>query len=208
MWTDVTSPLPADTITAVDDAALAALAAGQQGLFTRRQAAVLGYTSYQIRHRIADGRWQEFGGGVLAEAGVRRTVALREAAALLAVPGAVLAGPSAARRHGLDCPDGRIFLAAGSVRRAHALGAVRLPGPVPVADVVHRGGCLTTSASRTLVDCCLLLAAEPALDLLTAALRTQVVTLDGLAPRVHAHAGRRGAPRLARLMRAARATTT
>ncbi|NUT34513.1 MAG: hypothetical protein HOV79_15715 [Hamadaea sp.] len=191
----------------MDDAALAALAAGQHGVFTRRQAATLGYSAYQIRRRIADGRWQEFGGGVLAEGVRRRTAGLREAAALLASPGAVLAGPTAARRHGWDCPDRRIFVAAGSTGCVAITGVVRLPGPVPVADVVRHGGCPTTSMGRTLVDCCLVLAAGPALDLLTAALRSELVTLAELAPRVHAHAGRRGAPRLARLMRAARQAT-
>jgi hypothetical protein len=187
----------------MDVTGLPALVARQRGLFTRRQALELGYSRYQIRRRLAGGQWQAVLGDVLAEAGRPITGLLREQAALLAVPGGVLAGPSAARRHGLRCTDHRIFVAVGVARRVRHTGIVYLAGALPAADVVRSGGCPVTAVERTVFDCCLLLADDEAAQLLRDALDAGLVTVAGLASRVHAHAGRRGAPRLARLMRAA-----
>ncbi|NUR31253.1 MAG: DUF559 domain-containing protein, partial [Catenulispora sp.] len=64
-------------------------------------------------------------------------------------------------------------------------------------------GCAITTAARTVFDCLRVLPEHQALALLDEAVRTGLATLDEVGDRVHAHAGRRDAPRLAQLMRAA-----
>lgn len=86
------------------------IAGGQFGLFTRRQARTCGLSAYQIRRLIESGRWQRVAASVLAPAGLALTAAVRDRAALLAVPGSVLAGPAAARVWDLPVRDARTFL--------------------------------------------------------------------------------------------------
>jgi len=80
-----------------DDSELRRMAARQRGLFTRTQARACGYSAYQVRRRIEFGQWQRVLGPVFAFLGASRTPGLLDVVAGLAVPGAVLAGPSAAR---------------------------------------------------------------------------------------------------------------
>src|SRR4051812_33150620 len=94
---------------AMDFRALYHLAAGQQGVFTRAQAAQAGASAYQVRSRVNRGEWVVVLGDVLAVAGLPLTQRVREAAALLELPGTVLGGPSAAYRYGLVAPGERVF---------------------------------------------------------------------------------------------------
>src|ERR1043165_257114 len=76
--------------------------ARQLGLFTRVQATTCGFSVGQITRRLKEGDWVEVRRGVLAERGLARTAKVRDMSVLLCVPGAILAGPSALRWHGVD----------------------------------------------------------------------------------------------------------
>jgi very-short-patch-repair endonuclease len=183
-----------------DAAGLAGIATTQRGLFTRQQARGCGYSNYQVRRRLDTNEWQVFLGPVLASAGLARTPALVDRAAWLAVPGAVLAGPSAARWHGMPVHDRRAWLAVpvSAHLRVPSVGVLR--GPVSRFDVVLIDGMLVTDRARTVFDCLRVLPGPAALDLLDRALQQRWTTLDDLTGRVRASAGRRGVGRLVRLV--------
>ena len=58
-----------DGMHSMADDAVAGLAASQHGVFTRRQAAAVGFTRRAVDHRIATGRWWVVAPGVLAVPG-------------------------------------------------------------------------------------------------------------------------------------------
>jgi hypothetical protein len=107
----------------VDLHELNGVAARQLGLFTRRQARACGLSAYQIRRRIESGQWQRVAGSVMAAAALRLTVAVRDRAAQLAVPGSVLAGPSAARSWGIRVGDATTYLVVPPGRHPRFAGA-------------------------------------------------------------------------------------
>jgi len=182
---------------------LRAIADDQAGLFTRRQALECGFSRYQVRRRLAVGVWRPVLGPVFALAGLRVTVATRDRAAQLALPGAVLGGPSAARWWGVEVPDdgSTVFL---DQRRQQRLFGVRvLRDPLAERDVEIVDGVLVTTRARAVFDCLRLLPDNDAVNLLDRAMQQGWITVAELADRVRAHAGRLGAPRLARLTRLA-----
>jgi len=179
------------------------LAAGQRGLFTRAQARDCGYSAYQVRSRLEKGAWQVVLGPVLAFRGVVRTPALVDRAAVLAVPDAVLAGPSAARIHGLPVDDPRSWIAVTSPARPRVAGLHILRGELSQYDVEFVGGVLVTSRPRTVFDCLRILRDRPAQELLDRALQQRWITVDELAGRVRAFTGRHGVGRLVNLVASA-----
>lgn len=191
----------------VDAARLRAIAGRQQGLFTQAQAIRCGFSAKQVRGRVRAGQWRRVRGRVLAAGEVRLNPELRDRAAQLAVPGSVLAGPSAARFWGIDLPDVGPVLTVGRRTGADLAGVRVMPDPVERSDVVIVDGTLVTSRERTIVDSLRLLTEPQARDLLDRALQRRWITLDELCARVRSLAGRRGAPRLARLVRGAVAGT-
>src|SRR5262245_38693965 len=121
----------------------------QKGLFTYAQARACGYSPFQIRSRLAAGRWVVIRARVLAKAGVRLTAHLADRAAQLAVPGSVLAGLSAARIWGLGLPEGQPQLLI--VRRPSvSVSGVRVSrtGTLDRRDVQLFDGALVTSRER------------------------------------------------------------
>jgi hypothetical protein len=96
---------------------LGRLAARQLGLFTRAQAVHCGYSAFQIRRRVTRGEWQRVYGAVLAFRGRQLAAPVLAAAAHLAVPGSVIAGPSAARWYGLPTGTTGASGAAGAAGR-------------------------------------------------------------------------------------------
>jgi hypothetical protein len=178
---------------------LARLAARQDGLFTRSQARACGFSAEQVRRRIRLGRWQILLGPVLAPSGVRPTAELRDLAALLTVAGSVLAGPSAARRHGIPVTDPRSCLIVRPGTRARLPGVRLLTEEISARDVVVLGGRPVTAVARTVFDCLRILPDDEAGELLALARATGWITADQLAEQLHRFAGRRGAKRLARL---------
>jgi hypothetical protein len=175
------------------------LATAQQGLFTRDQARRLGASPYVLRHKVSTGEWVVVLGDVLAVAGLPLSHRVRERAALLHLPGTVLAGPSAARHHGLMCPDNRIFVAGDTQRQAPTLVRI-LRTPLGTADVVRLNGVPATELALTVVDCLSILRDEQATDLLDAVLRTKRATRDAIGERIQERIGRRGTPRLIKFL--------
>jgi hypothetical protein len=194
-------PEPARRRSGASLASLARLAAQQDGLFTRAQALACGFTAAQVRRRLRSGRWQILLGPVLAPSGVRPTAALRDLAALLAVEGSVLAGPSAARRHGVPVADPRPCLIVRTGTRARLPGVRLLAEVLPARDLVVIGGCPVTALARTVFDCLRVLPDSEAGELLATARHEGWTTADQLAEQLHRFAGRRGAKRLTRLCR-------
>jgi len=183
----------------VQPAKLDQIAAGQHGLFTRGQARGCGYSSYQVRRRVASAEWVAVLGPVLVRAGVPLTPALYDVAASLAVPGGVLAGPSAARMHGMPVRESGQFVAIGAPGRRAVPGVRFLRDPLPGSDVVTIGGISVTGRSRTVFDCVRVLTDGPAIELLDRALREHWIGWEEFTARVRSFAGRHGAPRLAAL---------
>ncbi len=182
---------------------LHAVSARQGELFTRAQARGCGFTAHQIRRRVTEGQWQTVLGPVLTAAPRRLTPALRDRAAQLAMEGSVLAGPSAARRHGIAVRDDTSYLAVRPGRRTRLAGVRLLRDGLSRADVLLVDGTPVTSRPRTVFDCLRVLPEPDATALLDRALRAGWTTPDDLAVRVHRFAGRHGARRLARLSRLA-----
>ncbi|HET8643826.1 MAG TPA: type IV toxin-antitoxin system AbiEi family antitoxin domain-containing protein, partial [Pseudonocardiaceae bacterium] len=185
----------------MDKARLQALAIRQGGLFTRAQARACGCSAYQVRRRLVAGEWHRVLGPVYSARPVQLTAHLRDTAALLVVPWAVLAGPSAARRLGIRVPDAGTYLWIGDGRRVDLPGVTYLRAPLSPRDRWPAGDTVVTAVGRTVFDCLLALPEADALRLLDEALRERWISLGELAARVRAHAGRPGAPRLVALMR-------
>jgi hypothetical protein len=181
---------------------LARLAAQQDGLFTRSQALECGFSAAQVRRRLHSGRWQTLVGPVLAPSRIRPTADLCDLAALLAVTGSVLAGPSAARRHGIPVADPRPCLIVRPGTRVRLPGVRLLAEDVPAHDVIMVRGRPVTTMARTVFDCLRILGDDEARDLLALARTVGWITADELAEQLHGFAGRRGAKRLTRLGRA------
>jgi very-short-patch-repair endonuclease len=178
---------------------LKAVAAGQAGLFTRAQARACGYSAYQVRRRLGTGEWQHVLGHVLTAAGIPVTPLLRDRAAQLTITDSVLAGPSAARRHGIAIRDTATYLAVGPEYHHRLPGVRLLRDEIPDRDLMLLDGVLLTDRARTIFDCLRVLPDPDAVELLDRALQAKWITLEMLAARVHRFAGRHGAKRLARL---------
>lgn len=144
---------------------------------------------------------------VFGLAGVVVTVAVRDRAAQLAVPGSVLAGPSAARRWGLDVPDDRVCLIVRPHTTTRHRDALLLYESLEAGDLQSFEGVPITSRERTVFDCLRLVPEQQAVRLLDLALQSRWITMDDLADRVRRHLGRRGARRLVRLLRLASGAT-
>ncbi len=179
---------------------LDAHAADQCGLFTRQQALSCGYTSARIRTKVQAGDWMAVLRDVFADRGLPVTPRLRDVAAQLALPGAVLAGPSAARWHGWTMPSTETFVALAG-RRPRLRHVHVLTQEVPETDVQIIDGHRVTGPDRTVFDCARLLPDGVASALLTTALQECWTTMPELASRIRDATGRHGTPRLVRLIR-------
>ncbi len=177
------------------------LAGRQHGLFTRAQARATGYSAYQIRQRIAAGEWVVVLGTVLAAAALPVPAGLLDRAAALAVPDGVLAGPSAARLHGMPVPDQASMLVVPPWAHPRIAGVTVRYEALPRGDLVRVDGVPVTNRPRTAFDCARLLGFEDALASLEWALQRRWITVEQYLHRVQCAVGRRGAPQLVRLAR-------
>lgn len=184
----------------VESKRLMRLAERQGGLFTRRQALDCGYSSYQIRRRLAAREWRGVAGQVFVLAGLAVTAAHRDRAAQLSVDGSVLAGPSAARVWGLPVPDLTPTLWVAGPRHPRLAGVRFLRWALPRSDVTRFEGADITTRERTVVDCLRLLDEVSAAELLDHALQLEWITVSELSARSRDLVGRKGAPRLVRAM--------
>jgi hypothetical protein len=183
-----------------DREALDKHAAQQLGLVTRAQARACGFTSQQINRRLREGDWVEVRCHILAERGLPLTPMVLDVAVQLTIPGAVLAGPSAMRWHGIEVPSSGTFVALEQTRHARPPGVIVFRDLSPDEDVcVIDDVCLTT-LERTVFDCIRVLPDVAALALLGQALEQGWSTLSELADRTGRFTNRHGAPRLVRLL--------
>jgi very-short-patch-repair endonuclease len=193
------------TVSPAQSDALQRIAAAQAGLFTRQQAQRCGFSNYQIRRRVRTGEWRHVLGPVLARAGQAVTPLMRDHAATLARPDAVLCGPSAARRYGIEVPDTRTWLLVAPGNRLRLAGAdvrVRVRRErLPERDLTIVDGVLVTTRERAVFDCLRILPEADATGLLDRALQRRWIDLVSLASRVHGFAGRPGINNLVRLLR-------
>lgn len=179
------------------------IAARHLGLFTRAEAARCGFSPYQVRRRIRSGAWVVVQGKVLAHRGRQLTPTVLAAAAHLAVPGSVVAGPSAALWYGLPVSAGVRWLWTGPNGRGVEPGVRLLRDPLATADIRRADGIPITGPGRTVFDCLRILPEDDAMRLMDRAIQRGWTTFGELVWRMRDHAGRRGAPRLVRLIRAA-----
>lgn len=175
----------------------------RSGLFTRAEARKAGFTAGQITHRIRSGQWQVVLGGVLSLRGLVITPQVRDLAAELAAPAAVLSASSAARRHGMEVPDRRTWLTVGRHGHCRLAGVQVWYEDLAEADLEFVDGALITSRARTVFDCLRVLDDDKADSLLDRALQQRWITFDELVARVQDFAGRRGVNHLVRVVRRA-----
>lgn len=133
----------------MDEHRLHRVARRHLGLFTRLDAAECGFTPFQIRRRISTGEWQTVCGKVLAHRGRQLTPPVLAAAAHLAVPGSVVAGPSAALWYELPVIGSMRWLWLARPRRCRLAGVGRLSDPLLRHDVMRADGVLITGPGRT-----------------------------------------------------------
>jgi hypothetical protein len=184
----------------MDGERLRRLAAARFGLFTRAQALACGYSAYQIQRRLSAGEWQRVLGSTLAFAGLRVTTSIRDRAGQLAVPGSVLAGPSAARIHGMAVPDDGQYLYVGRHGCSRVQG-IRLLYELPAPrDIQRDQGQPVVCRALAVVDCLRLLGWTEAVALADRALQQHWITLAELTARARDRFGRPGAPQLTRLV--------
>jgi hypothetical protein len=140
---------------------LAAMTA-RGGVFTRADALAAGYTSEEIRGRLAAGRWVRLRRGAYtvpsrgAAPDPRREHLLR-AAATLAVLGSqpVASHRTAAVVLGVPLLGGvpsEVEVTSARMRSRRGPGVIVHPAPLPAAEVRHGLGLAHTSAARTAVD--------------------------------------------------------
>jgi very-short-patch-repair endonuclease len=187
-------------LSVVETDKLGKLARLQGGVFARSQVLRLGYTYDQIARRLETQQWRRVIGSVLAGATTQLDARSLEWAAYLACgPAAVLSGPSAIRRHGLDAlptADTLHWVTVPPERHMSFRGVRTIRESLAADDVVLVGGMRVTTVSRSVVDTLRVephFVGQPVLD---RALLRAWLTVDDLATSVHQFAGRRGVGRL------------
>lgn len=184
---------------------LDALLVKQSGLVTPAQVRSTGLSAYRLRGQLARREWLPmYGGRVLRRPGPPPMAAVLDRAALLALgAGATLAGPSAARLHGIrvDWPRPVVRVRVGSRREPSGIDVVR--GAVADEDVGLVDDVLVTERPLAVVDALVLLPEPRGRELLDRALQLRWLTFDELVRRTQLLVGRPGIVRLRRHVRAA-----
>ena len=180
----------------MDNEALVALARRQGGVFARWQALDLGFSHFMIARRLETKQWRRVLGSVLAASTTVPDQPSVEWAAYLACGrGAVLSGPSALRRHGLDLAQGLgdVHWVTIPPERHVRIPSVRtIREFVPLEDIVVVDDMQVTTVARAIVDTLRVVADHIGQPILDRALLRGWITLDELASRTQALAGRRG----------------
>src|SRR5262245_19517441 len=171
------------------------------GLFTRKQATTCGYTAAQVRRRVWTGAWRRVVRNVFCTDVRARTPLWRDRARQLAIPGAVLAGPSAARVWGMTVPPTPTYLIVDRrVRQPPDSVTVIRDCLTRTETQTFEGAQLVPSRERTVFDCLRILDEPAGLDLLDRALQQGWVTLPELGMRLRRSVGRHGVRRALRAM--------
>src|SRR6266699_3244451 len=132
---------------------LAALAASQHGLLTRRQALGLGLGTNAIQWRIKKGVLERVHAGVDRFAGSRRSLEQSILAACLAAgPGAAASHGTAAELHGLPVGGAGTHIGVVGSRRLRLRGlTIHRVAQLDRVDLVIKRGVPVTSVARTIV---------------------------------------------------------
>jgi very-short-patch-repair endonuclease len=135
------------------DAAVAALARRQHGLFTTAQARAAGLSADQIAHRARTGRWNAIETGLWVMGGVRFTWHARVMGACL-VTGGAASHRTAAVLHGVGTGrEGRPDITVVRRRRVHRSSArVRQSTDLTDADITAVKGIPVTTPARLAID--------------------------------------------------------
>jgi hypothetical protein len=180
--------------------------------FTLTSAAMRGVTEDSIRALLAAAKVRRVLRGVYVAAGVPDDLELRAAAAaLIAPPGTVVCGRTAAWLFGVDAlamgahrslPEIDLMVPAGrsASRRAGVFGS---SGPLTDRDTVHVGTVPVTAPARTAADLARLLPRPHALAALDAMLRLRVVCAGEVQDLLGEFAGYRGVVQARELVRLA-----
>jgi len=188
------------------DREVATIAAGQYGVFSRRQAAKAGLKEEAMTRRVISGRWERRLPGVYCLAGVPPTPHQDAIAAVL------WAGPESAISHTsgawlLQLTSERsgpwhVTRTANSTKLDRAVVVHR--SPLSRADVVEVDGIRCTSATRTILDCAGILGDEPLEAAFEQARRLGLTSPTALARRAEqlCGKGRPGSARVRRLLAA------
>jgi len=184
-------------LSAVHTEELSALARRQHGVFGRWQARDLGFTRYAMARRLDAGEWRVVMGSVYtAGSSALGPYGRIWAGYLAAGPGAVLSGPSAVTRHGLDVAHDAVWATVPPERNVSVRGLRTIRESLPAKDVLELGGMRVTTASRSILDCLRVLPRRLAEPLLDRALLRGWVTVDAIADRAMELTGRRGVTNL------------
>lgn len=174
---------------------LMVLAGAQDGVLARRQLLAAGVCATTVRTRVRAGVWTPLlRGTYLVEPG-HDPLRSWARSAVLAAPGAVLVGGTAARLHGVEgVPRSRtVEIASPRQVRTEPDRLRASQRRVAREHVVDLGGLPVTSVVRTLADLVPRLDRLDALAVLDSALHRALVDADGLAAAAALAACRRGA---------------
>ncbi len=185
------------------DAAIAASAAEQHGVVTRRLADDVGMTRSEVDGRVQSGRWEHLSRGAYAVAGTPATWERSLAALHLATSG-VVSHLAASKRRGFHwLPEGIVAeVTVDNVRSARSpLGVVHRSRDLHLAGVELIEGVPVTDAARTLLDIAPKVSWGRYRRILDDALDRHLVTLAELDACLTRHR-RRGRPGVRRLAEA------
>ncbi len=188
----------------VDDG-VAALAERQFGVFSRSQAAGVGLSEEAMSRRVMTGRWVEVFPGVYRLPGAARTGRQRAMAAVLwGGDESAVSHTTAGRLLRFDAVrtnELHLTLPRGIGRRSRDFVLHRMT--LPARDMVHVDGIRCTSATRTIIDCGVLLD-EEALEAFEQARRMGLTSAAVLIRRADelCGRGRPGSSRIRRLIAA------
>lgn len=169
------------------DEAIAAIAAGQQGLVTRSQLFALGLSRNAISNRITKGRLRTAHPAVYAVAGSPESWEQLLLAALLAAgEGAAISRRAAGRFHSLDgIATERPEIVLIHPRRLSLKGVkIHRSRTLEERDVVRRGDFLVTSPTRTLIDLASVVSHDTLENALDDAVRRRLTTVGRLSERL------------------------
>jgi very-short-patch-repair endonuclease len=193
------------------DRGIAARAASQHGVVSRAQLRALGLSDSAIARRVSAGRLHRVHAGVYAVGHPLLSTKGRWLAAVLACgPDAALSHASAAALWGLRRSDAVIIDVTVPRTGARSRPGLRIHRPRVLAreETITEDGIAVTTPARTLLDLAATLRERELHRALDQAEIRELTDYPALAAMAHAHAGHRGAAKLARALREHYAGTT
>jgi predicted transcriptional regulator of viral defense system len=189
------------------DARLAAVAAGQQGAFTRAQATTAGFAAAQITRRVQAGAWTRVLPAVYCHATAPRSQALELWATVIwARPPCAVSHATAAALWGIaPWEGGGVEIVVARPRAPRTAGvAVHRVGRLDATDVAYMRGLPVTTPVRTVIDLAAGLGEHDLRPVVDRARTRGLVTVRAVSARLDeiGAAGRPGAGRLRAVLEA------